>query len=55
MAATAATSGRDGHSLTVACTHAASGVFVILKPGGRPGVARHEKALPLIIDPCPDK
>src|SRR5260221_324904 len=33
MAAAAATSGRDGHSLTVACTHAASGVFVIQKAG----------------------
>jgi hypothetical protein len=55
MAATAATSGRDGHSLTVACTHAASGVFVILKAGRPAGVARHERALPLIIDLCPDK
>ena len=29
-------------------------VFVILK-AGRPWVARHESALPLIIDLCPDK
>ena len=35
------------------CTHTASNVFVIVKPGGRPRVARHERALPLIVDPCP--
>jgi hypothetical protein len=29
-------------------------VFAILK-AGRPWVARHERALPLIIDPRPDK
>jgi len=51
MAATAATSGRDGHSLTVASTHAASGVFVIQKAGRPARAARHERALPLIIDP----
>jgi hypothetical protein len=55
IAATAATSGRDGHSLTVICTHTASGVFVMLKAGRPAQVARHERALPLIIDPCPDK
>ena len=35
--------------------HTSSDAFVIRKPDGRPGVARHETALPLITDPCPDK
>jgi hypothetical protein len=35
--------------------HTASDVFVMLKAGRSGRVARHEKALPLIIDPCPDK
>lgn len=44
----------DGHSLTGAsCMPAAWDVFVILK-AGRPCVARHERALPLIIDLCLD-
>jgi hypothetical protein len=30
-------------------------VFVILKAGRPARVARDERALPLIIDPCPDK
>jgi len=44
-----------GHSLTASCMHTASDVFVILKAGRSARVARHERALPLIIDPCPDK
>jgi hypothetical protein len=44
----------DGQLLTAFCTHTCSDAFVILKPGGRPGVARHERALPLIIDPYTD-
>jgi hypothetical protein len=35
--------------------HPASDVFVMLKAGRLARVACHEKALPLIIDPCPDK
>ena len=44
-----------GHSLTASCMHTASDVFVILKAGRPARVARHGRALPLIIDPCPDK
>ena len=43
-----------GHSLKASCMHTASDVFVILKAGRSAQVARHERALPLIIDPCPD-
>jgi hypothetical protein len=38
-----------------ACMHAASDVFVLQKAGRPNRVARHEGALPLIIDLCPDK
>jgi hypothetical protein len=48
-------SGRVGQSLTAACMHTAPDVFVILKAGRPARIARHERALPLIIDPCPDK
>ena len=41
--------------LTAFCMHTSSVAFVIRKLGGRPGVARHEIALPLITDPCTDK
>jgi hypothetical protein len=44
-----------GHPLTASCIHAASAVFVILKTGRPTRVARYERALPLIIDPCPDR
>ena len=35
--------------------HTASDVLVILKAGRPARAARHERASPLIIDPCPDK
>jgi hypothetical protein len=41
--------------LTAFCMHTSSDAFVIRKPGGRPGVARHEIALPLITDPYTEK
>ena len=50
IAATEAMSGR--RRLTAFCMHTSSDAFVIRKPGGRPGGARHEIALPLITDPC---
>jgi hypothetical protein len=37
LAATEPTAGAVGHSLTASCMHTGSDVFVILKPGGRPG------------------
>jgi hypothetical protein len=37
------------------CTHTASDVFVILKAGRPTWVTRHERALTLVIDPCPDE
>jgi hypothetical protein len=55
IAATEPTAGAVGHSLTASCMHTASDVFVILKAGGPTRVARHERALSLIVDPCPDK
>ena len=42
-----------GHSLTARRTHTASDIFVILKAGRSARVGRHQRALPLIIDPCP--
>jgi hypothetical protein len=54
-AATKATFWRRRHSLTgPSWMHAAWDVFVILE-AGRLWVARYERALPLIIDLCPDK
>jgi hypothetical protein len=41
--------------LTAFGMHTSSDTFVIRKPGGRPGVARHEMALPLVTEPCTDK
>ena len=53
IAATEAMVGR--RRLTAFCMHTSSDAFVIRQPGGRPGVARHEIALPLITDPYTDK
>ena len=55
IAATEATSG-SRRPLADDVLHAyASDVFVILKAGRLAQGARHERTLPLIIDPCPDK
>jgi hypothetical protein len=53
MAATEAASGRH-QPLTDGVLHA-HGLGSLRDPDSRPGVARHEIALPLIIDPCLDK
>jgi hypothetical protein len=44
---------RGARRCPASCTHTASDVFVILKAGRPTWVARHERALTLVIDPCP--
>jgi len=53
MAATESMSGR--HRPLADGVLRAFGLGCRRDPESLPGVARHERALPLIIDPCPDK
>jgi hypothetical protein len=53
IAAAEAMSGR--RRVTAFCMHTSSDAFVILNPGGRPGIAVTKWALPLTTDPCTAK